>query len=716
MKAINALLRPRRIAIIGASTDCRKVSGLPLHYLQRHGFDGEIYPVNPQARSIGGLPCYPDIASLPDAPDAAIVLLGADQTVATMAELSRKGTAAAIVLADGFGETGDRGAARQRAMIQAAGPMRILGPNTIGLVNLTDRTVLSASGALEMGELASGGLALISQSGGVLGSMYSRAADRGIAFSKLVATGNEADLDTTDFLEALIDDDATRVIAIYMEGLRRPDAFRRASHRAHAAGKPIVIFKVGRCEAGRQAAASHTGALTGEDRLYDALFRQLGIIRARTLTDFLDIPAALACGRRAMGRKVAILTTTGGVATLLADTGGMAGLVFPAPDAETATALVAKAQLSPANAAENPVDMTLAGHRSDRFRGAIRVLMHSASYDALVVVIGSSSLGDPDAVVHALIEGASDKPVLAYVSPHAPAILRRLNQAGIPAVTDPESCATVVIALQKSGASLSSARLGRTVSRRTDPTLPDTGGHLNEAASKALFAASGIKCVAEIAVSSAEQAERAAVTLAGPVVLKFLDSKVAHKSEMAGVHVGIPASEVASICAQMIERFATDGLGTPEGFLVQRAVTGGLEMILGLYRDPLLGMAILVGMGGIAAELIGDTVVRLLPIDRLDAEAMLDELRLLPLLTGYRGGPRRDTAALVDAIMAFAVLGERLGHRIIEAEINPLFVMPEGEGVIAADGLVILAPEEGRDHLQAKEELPSVSYSSTWDI
>ena len=257
--------RPRSVAVVGASADPAKTSGRPVAYLRKHGFQGAIYPVNPKASEIDGLACYPDVRSLPQAPDVAIVLLGADRTQQAVRELADIGAGAAIVLASGYSETGEAGARRQRELREAAGAMRILGPNTIGLVNLTDRIVLSASGALEMDGLVSGGIGLVSQSGGILGALLSRATARGIGFSKLISTSNEVDLDLADFVDALADDPATRVIALYVESIRNPRTFRAAARKAARAGKPVVAFKIGRSDSGAQAAASHTGALAGAD-------------------------------------------------------------------------------------------------------------------------------------------------------------------------------------------------------------------------------------------------------------------------------------------------------------------------------------------------------------------------------------------------------------------------------------------------------------------
>jgi acyl-CoA synthetase (NDP forming) len=678
------LLRPRSVAVIGASADPSKTTGRPVGYLQRHGFDGAIWPVNPRVAEIGGLRCFPNVAGLPGAPDVAIVLVGPERAEAAVRELAARGTAAAIVLAGGYAESGGDGPSRQAALREAAGAMRLLGPNTIGLVNLADRIVLSASGALEVEDLPPGRVSLVSQSGGILGAVLSRGAAQGIGFARLVSTGNEADLDVADFVDLLAEDDATAVIALYVEGLRRPEAFRAAARKAAAAGKPIVAFKVGRSEAGAQAAISHTGALSGADRLYGAMFRQLGVIRAERFSDLLDIPAALATGRRAKGRRVAVLTSTGGAGALLADSFGMAGFDLPPPDAEAAAKLAA---LTGEPAPSNPLDLTLAGLKPDVMRGAIEALLASPAYDALAVVVGSSALAQPRLAADAIAacQAVSDKPLLAYLSPHAPAIGNALQRQGIPALTAPEAAAAVLAALVAPAPLVAPDAVPQPV----PADLPT--GTLDEAESKALFARFGIAAVREEACATPAQATDAAQRIGGRVVVKALSRHLAHKSDVGGVRLGLTPDQVAEAGAEILQRVGAATGQAPEGLLVQEQVAGGVEVILGLTRDPLLGTSILLGMGGVAAELFGDTALRLLPLSRREAEAMVEELRGAPLLRGFRGRPPADMPALVQAVLDFAAMGEALGERLVEAEINPLFVLPEGEGVRAADGLAVLA-------------------------
>ena len=693
MDAIERLIRPRSVAVIGASADPGKTSGRPVSYLLKHGFAGEIYPVNPKVKEIGGRTCYPDVASLPGVPDVGIVLLGAERAHVAVRELAERGAAAAIVLASGFTETGAEGAERQKQLMEAAGSMRILGPNTIGLVNLTDNIVLSASGALAMDHFPTGSIGLISQSGGILGALLSRAAARGVGLSKLVSTSNEADLELADFIDFLAGDDATRVIALYVEAIRNPARFREAVARARRSGKPVVAFKIGRSEAGAQAAVSHTGALAGSDRMYDALFRQVGVIRARTFEDLLDIPAALAAGRKLGGRRVAILTSTGGAGTIVSDSLGVAGFTTPAPDAETAARLRSLQSGSHAALDRNPIDVTLAGLQPELLRAAIRILLASPSYDALAVIVGSSAVGSPRLMADAIHDclPMSDKPVIAYVSPYAPDVVSVLTRRGVPAYTSAESCAAALDGLLQAGTPdqvQESGALAPTVDIGDVPA-----GSLDEAQAKSLFARFGIPIVAEQVVATSGEAEQAAREFSGRVVLKILSREIAHKSDVGGVAVNLTAETIGGRLTAMASEVEAATGKRPDRFLVQDMVSGGVEIILGMHRDP-LGTAILLGMGGVAAELFKDTTMRLLPaeggLSLSEAHAMARDLVAWPLLDGFRGRPKADVEALAEAIVAFSRMVAQLGDCLAEAEINPVFVLPAGQGVKAADGLVVL--------------------------
>ena len=694
--AIQKLMEPRSIAVIGASTDPKKTAGRPIAYLQKHHFKGKIYPVNPRVEEIAGLKCYPDIGSLPETPDVAIIMVGTDKALSAVQELSLRGTPAAIVLTSGFAEHGPEGLQKQEELIAAAGAMRILGPNTIGMVNVTDDIPLSPSSALEMDEFPKGGVSVISQSGGILGSLLSRAAASGLGLSKLVSTSNEADLGMADFVDYLVEDDSTKVIVLYIESIRHPERFRAAALRARQAGKPIVVYKVGKSEAGIKAAVSHTGALAGTDKMYDALFKQTGIIRANKFSDFLDIPAALSSGRVLKGKRVAILTSTGGAGTLVADSLGEWGFETPVPDEKTAARLRALQPGDQAVLDRNPIDVTLAGLQPDLLRGAISALLDSPSYDALILILGSSSLSMPDLMAGAVRDcmQTSDKPVIAYVSPHAPIAGALMTKQGVPAFLQPESCSVALSSMLHA-----SGLHGGIAATGSESTIPKTldisalHGSLNEHQAKNLFAAFGIPGVREAVVNAQHPNLDAVSDLGEKCVLKILSNAITHKTEVGGVALNVPIAEIADkLHAMAIEVKAKSGADIDQ-FLIQEMASGGMEFMVGMHRDP-LGTAILVGMGGVTAELFKDTNMRLISpgkaLSSVEVLEMLKELKTWPLLDGYRGRSRCDVDALVNAIVQFSTMVAAMGDRLIECEINPIFVFPEGHGVKAADGIAVL--------------------------
>ena len=685
-KSLDALWAPQSVAVVGASADPTKTGGRPVAYLLKHGFDGSIWPINPHSEEIAGLPCFASVADLPSAPDVAIVLLNADRAEGAVRDLAAKQCKLAIVLASGYGETGEEGRARQDALRHAAGDMRLLGPNTIGAINLSRGIVLSASGALEGTNIPNGGISVASQSGGILGALLSRGSARGIGFCKLASTGNEADIDIADLIEAYAHDDDTTVIAVYLEGIRSVDKFRLAANAARDVGKPVVVYKVGRSESGARAAVSHTGAMAGEDRIYDALFKQLGVIRAQTFNDLIDIPAMLASSRRLAGKRIAILTSTGGAGSLVADNCGMLGIDVPELDTATGR-ILARLLGGDTPMINNPVDVTLAGVDPAIMTAATQALLAADEIDGVVVVVGSSALARPDVAAGAIRAGfaSSTKPLIAYVSPNAPHIVDLLNRAGVPAFTAPETCASVLYA------ALPLVPLGLPLIVK-DITVPLglPRGMLNEAEALALFGFFGLVGVQSHLVQTAQEALDIAQKIAGPVVLKVLSREIAHKSDVGGVRVGLSSAEVGPALTQMSKKLSAQGIPKPEGYLVQAMLKDGIEMILGLRSDPQLGPLILLGVGGVQAEISNDSTLRLLPLREGDARSMVDDLRIKILLDGYRGAPAYDVDALVKAIEALAQMATALEDRLEEAEINPLFVLKKGLGVFAADGLVLL--------------------------
>lgn len=685
---LDSLFRPRSVAIVGASTDPAKIGGRPLHFLKKHGFGGDIWPVNPRTEEIDGCRCYPDIASLPGAPDMAVILVGPELAVPAVESLAARGCGAAIVLAGGFAESGDAGGARQKALTDAAGEMRLLGPNTIGLLNVTDGITLSASGALDVEDLHAGGVAVVSQSGGILGSLLSRAAARGVGLSHLIATGNEADIDVSDVMAFLADNDATKVVALYLETVRNPSKFRDAAARLADAGKKLVVYKVGRSETGARAAASHTGALAGEDRVFDAFFRQAGAIRVDRYSDLIDVPAGLALAPPLRGRRIAILTHTGGAAGLVADVCGLAGFDTPAPSADTANKLGAILQDDGFAPDRNPVDLTLAGLDPEIVYRAIMTLSASGEYDAIVPVVGSSSVGRPYMVADPVIRAEATEriPLIVYTSPHAPAIIARLNGEGVPAFDTPEACAAVLSGLTAPD----EPRSSRNTALIEPETLPDRSGAFNEFEAKCVFADFGIPPVDEISVETAEQAAGAASRLGERVAIKILSRDLLHKTEIGGVRLDVAPPDAARVCKEIAESADPNGVSANEGFLIQEQVSGATEMILGFRRDPALGPAVMIGAGGTTAELYEDVALCVLPAPESEIRSMIASLKMYPLLEGYRGDIGADIDALAETIARFAHMCEVLGDRLVEAEINPLFVGPGKVPPRAGDGVLIL--------------------------
>lgn len=694
--AIESLMKPRSIAVIGASKDPQKTAGRPIFYLQKNQYAGKIYPVNPRVNSIAGLTCYPDVASLPETPDVAIIMVGTEAAIQAVAALAKINTPVAIVLTSGFAETGPEGLSKQQELLRAAGKMRILGPNTMGMVNLVDRITLSPSGALAVDNIQAGNISLVSQSGGVLGALLSRAAARGLGLSKLVATSNEADLNLADFIDYFVEDDSTQIILLYIESIRQPEQFRKAAIRAHKAGKPIVVFKVGKSAAGMQAAISHTGAMAGSDRLYDALFAEVGIIRAQQFADFLDIPVALSVGRKLLGKRVAILTSTGGAGTLIADSLGEKGFELPIPDALTAEKLTQLDLGDQAVLDRNPIDVTLAGLQPNILRGAIKALVESSSYDALILILGSSSVSRPELMVEAVRDSllSSNKLIIAYVSPHAPQAAEMMTKLGVPTFTQPESCSNALSSIYKISHHRDQALDTTTSLPDVDlSTYRDIHRALDEHESKQLFAQFKIPTVKEEIIQSIDIDATRLSEFGNQVVVKILSQDIMHKTEVGGVVLGVPLEKISEVIQQMQARVLERTGIQVEKYLVQEQVSNGLEFIIGMHQDP-LGTALLVGMGGVTAELFQDTSLRLLhphqPLTRLQALEMLQELKTWPLLNGYRGRAKYDVDALILAIIHFSELILSMGERLIECEINPIFVFEEGQGCKAADGIAIL--------------------------
>ncbi|MCB4821081.1 acetate--CoA ligase family protein [Roseicella aerolata] len=677
-----ALFQPRRIALIGASADPKRLTARAQLYLRKHGYRGDILPVHPREAEVLGEKAYPTVADIPGEVDFAYILLSTPHVEGVLEAVAAKGIAAACVLADGFAESGPEGAALQARLVATArrAGLRLLGPNSMGVVNLNDRIACSVNAALEAETLPAGRIALVSQSGSMMGAIMSRGAARGIGFSHLVGTGNEADLSAAEIAGLLVDDPQVDAILLFLEAIRQPRHYADLARRAHAAGKPVIAYKLGRSPYGAELATSHTGALAGSDAAAEAFFRAHGILRVTTLEALIELPA-LAISRRppaAVHRAVGVTTTTGGGGAMVVDCLGVAGIEARAPD----PAAAAKLDAAGIHHHGRLLDLTLAGARPDRVAAAIDALQQAGDTDLVLSVIGSSAQFKPqDAVagiLHARDTGGA-KPIAAFLVPQADASLRLLAEAGIPAFRTPESAADCIRAWCDWRAP------------RPEPSLPAIAHALpdrpDEADARRLFAALGL----DSPFAVLRQPQDAPRDMAWPVALKILSPDLAHKTEIGGVKLGIANADAlrqeAAAMQGRVARMAPEARLT--GFLAQPMAKGLGEAILGFRRDPEVGPVVLLGTGGITAELFRDVTLRLAPVDEAEALAMIAEVKGLRLLAGWRGLPRGDLPALARAVVAVSRLAVR--DDISEAEINPLIIHAESEGVTVADAWVVRA-------------------------
>ena len=648
-----ALFNPRRIALIGASTDAKRLTARAQVYLRRHGFSGELFPVNPRAAEVLGERAYASLADVPGPIDLAYVLVNTGQVEGAIADCAARGVPVACVLADGFAEAGPEGVALQERMLAVAreGGVRILGPNSMGVVNVPAATVCSVNAALEAERLLPGRWSLLSHSGSVMGTLISRAAARGFGFAKVVGTGNEADLSAGELASLLVDDTETDAILLFLETIRRPEFYEEAARRAHAAGKPIIAYKLGRSEAGAALATTHTGAMAGSDAAADAFFRAIGIVRVDMLETLLELPPLL-MGRAppvAPRRAVRIVTTTGGGGAMVVDRLGTMGIAVP-----------------------KMVDTTLAGANRDTVVRELDEARGDDSVDLAVAVVGSSAQFRPQEAVAGVIGSRGPRPLAAFLLPQADASLTLLGQAGIAAFRTPEACADGIRAYLDWRA----PRVPVVVSGVAGAQGLLARGD-DEAGARAVFAALGL----EDRAVSVDPAHPPA--LAYPVALKAVSGEIAHKTEAGAVVLGV-ADEAALVaaCAEMRGRLGA----RIRGFIAQPMVRGVGEAILGYRRDPLVGPVVALGAGGVLAEVYRDVVLRAAPVDLATAEEMIAQVRGLAPARGYRGLPRGDLAALAAAVVAFSRLAGLT--EVAEAEVNPLIVMPEGQGVVMADALL----------------------------
>jgi len=702
IEQLKHVLSPKSVAIVGASSDFSKFTGRTLKHILKHGYLGTIYAINPRHKEIAGVLCFPSVQELPEPVDTAFIQIAAKGVPDTLEQCINKGIKSAIIHSADMGEAGVEGEKRQDELkvLAKKADMRVVGPNSAGIANLTENIILSPVVSYELDILTSGGrIGLVSQSGGLTGSYVARAEARGIGFSYVISTGNEMDLEAFDYIEYLLYDRNTDVIALFLEGLRNTARFHQVADWALEMGKPIIVLKVGRTKVGSKAAASHTGALTGSDLVYDSVFRQKGITRVETLEDLLEVSSLFCKTKPPRGKRVAVITTSGGGATLLAEAGAQAGLEFPLPS----KAAVAEASgILPSFAAKsNPMDVTMSGVGGG-YKKCLEILLKDDTFDMVVGVVGTSSQFAPEMGVKPIVKvhRKTTKPLVAFCSPNAEKALRLFEQHGIPSFRTPEACGRALSYLAEYGRIVEKHKQTGYAPADPMPVKPDRqvvecvlGSPkpiLNEYDSKKILAQYGIPVIKEQMANDLPEAKKIAEKMGYPLALKVLASEIPHKTEAGVIKLGIDSeNSLERAFDEIIEKaisFNKDAI--IDGLLIQEMAEKGVEVIVGMSHDIQFGPTLMFGLGGIFVDLFQDVALRVLPISSLDAREMIDETKGSVLLKGYRGMEEMDIDGIVSTLLKVSHMCTDFKDVMQELDINPLMVYPKGKGVLAIDALI----------------------------
>ncbi len=694
--ALSALLHPRSVAVVGASDDPSRIGGRPIAAMLERGFGGRIFPVNPKRPSIQGLPAFAGVADLPETPDAAIIAVPPAAAEAALQDLAERGTRAAILFTAGFAEMGAAGAAAQARLVAIARRrgMRLLGPNSLGLLNTANGFYGTFTSSLERGYPVPGPIGIASQSGAYGMHLFSMARDLGMGLSCSITTGNEADLTVGDFIAWMAQDPNTEVIAAYSEGIRDGDRFLAALELARRNRKPVVIMKVGRSALGRAAAQSHTASLAGDDAVTDAVLGEFGVVRARTTEELLDIARLATRKIYPVGNTLGVLTVSGGAGVLVSDAADAAGLPMP-PMPEAAQAALHRDL--PFCAPQNPVDctaqvlndLTLVGRFGEAllgeggYRSALLFFTHAGGAPSITPRLREQ--------LRTLRSRYPDRLMVLCVLADPPQI-RQFEDDGFAVFADPSRAVAAIHAMGRFGEAFAA---GPVQAPPPGPLLEWPDATPSEAEAKRLLASGGIVAAPEQACASAEEAAAAAASLGFPVVLKILSPDILHKSEIGGVLLGVPDAAAVRDGFELLMRRAAEAAPAArlEGVLVAKQLSGGVECILGVHRDPVFGPVALFGLGGIFVEVLRDVALRRCPFGEAEAEAMIRSIRGAPLLQGARGRPPADIPALARMLSRLSLLAHAAGPRLASIDLNPVFAMPAGEGAFAADAVIEIAKD-----------------------
>ncbi|CAM4019689.1 ATP-grasp domain-containing protein [Bordetella tumbae] len=689
---LDSFLSPRSIAIVGASTNPNKVGAVALRYLLEQGYRGEVYPINAGTQRIGGCRTHPSLRAVGKPIDLAIFAIPASGADAALDDAIGAEVRNIVMFSAGFAELGTQGAAVQRQFVdraRAAG-IRVLGPNCLGFMNVAQSVYATFSPVVSTGLVKTGHIGLVSQSGAFGAYAYAMARERDVGLSAWVTTGNESDIDVADCIAWMARDLATRVIMAYLEGCRDGAKLRRALDLARAASKPVIVVKVGRTALGAQAAASHTAALAGDDAVYQALFRQHGAWRARSIEEFFDIAHCLAVSGLPANARVGLLTVSGGVGVMMADDAAEAGLdvaELPAAAQEIIRVRV------PFAATQNPVDLTgQVTADPSLLDTAARAMLEHGDYGSLLIFL--AAFGSTPAMQARQQQLARDLRrefpgrLVMFSALADTGQQRALEEQGCLCYGDPARAIRVLAAM----AFFHAQQLRpKPVPAVAIPSVALRLGAYSEADAMRVLSENGIPVVPARHAHSREGAVDHACALGFPVVMKVVSADITHKSDIGGVVLDIRDAQAAAGAFDRI--LSTVASAAPharvQGVLIAPMLRGGVECILGVRRDPVLGPVVMLGAGGVNVELLGDVALRLAPIDIQQAREMIRELKIAPLFAGFRSAPAADVTALAECMVRLSQFAVAAGDALDSVELNPLVVLPQGKGVCALDAVVL---------------------------
>ena len=692
---MNAFFMAKGIAIVGASDDITKIGGRPIYFLRKYGYKGKIYPVNPRGGTIQDLTAYASVGELPDCPDMAVLAVPASATVQALQDCAARGVRGVVVLSSGFAEAGPEGALLQAELVAIAREhgIRLLGPNCLGIISVAQGVVGSFSVILEQSMPAAGHMGIVSQSGNIGSYVVQNVARQGLGVSHFIATGNEADIDVADGIAALAEDAQTRLILCCMETCRDAARLTQALDLARKNNKPVIVLKIGCTDQGQAAAASHTGALAGSDAVIDAVFRRYGALRVNSIEALLELGHAasiLLPDGLPNGNRITLLAASGGFGIMMADATVKAGLALSKLDESTKERI---RQVLPLAGTNNPVDATAqVSARPDVLLGMLSTLMEDSGTDVTQIFL-SLSLYNPrlrGVYMQALRQIRARYPDrLLVVTSQGPAdAISEINALGIPVFSSIDATADGLAGLIRMGqlAGLKAA----TVYQDTVESL-DRDAFRNEYTAKQALATAGIAVPDEVVVDSAEEAVQQARRMGFPVVLKIASEDIAHKTEIGGVVLNLANEQaVRAAHAQIMQAAATHAPAARlDGVLVTPMANSGAELIMGVSRDPVFGPVVMVGTGGIYAEILQDVAVQTAPVSEEEALAMIRSLKLFAILDGARGQPRADVPAAAQTLARLSQFACRYARDVAEIDMNPVRVLAEGQGVVVLDALLV---------------------------